>query len=248
MIEQWFDERIAIVTGGSQGIGRACALSLAKRGATVVVGDIRDSAQLKSIASDLTGNIDLIEADVTDPAALERVVEQADALGGLDILVNNAGVVARESITDLTHEQWDEVINVNLTGVYHAVKAAYPLLRDSGGTIVTVSSLLAQIGYPNRAAYSASKGGLDALTRALAAEMGPDGVRVNAVNPGFIRSEMTQPYIDAGRAEEYEARTAIGQLGEPEDVAETVAFLASDLAAFISGETLLVDGGQAALG
>lgn len=248
MIEQWFGERIAIVTGGSQGIGRACALSLAKRGATVVVGDIRDSAELKSIASDFAGDIDSIEADVTDPASLERVVEQAEALGGLDILVNNAGIVTREPVADLTHEQWDEVIDVNLTGVYHAVKAAHPLLCDSGGTVVTISSLLAQVGYPKRAAYSASKGGLDALTRALAAEMGPDGVRVNAVNPGFIRTEMTRSYIDAGRAEEYETRTAIGQLGEPEDVAETVAFLASDLAAFISGETLLVDGGQAALG
>ena len=248
MNEQWFAERTAIVTGGARGIGRACSVALAERGATVVAGDVANCADPPSAAEDAPGTVHPVEADVTDPAALESLVEAADDHGGVDVLVNNAGVVNRDSIEDLADESWQAVLDVNLTGAYNAIRAAVPSLRASSGSIVTISSLLSQVGTPNRAAYSASKGGLDAMTRSLAAELGPHGIRVNAVNPGFVRTGMNRELVDAGREDAYRDRTAIGRLGEPEDVAATVAFLASDHARFISGETIRIDGGQGAIG
>ncbi|MFC4544107.1 SDR family NAD(P)-dependent oxidoreductase [Halosolutus amylolyticus] len=229
---------------------RACARSLAERGATVVAGDVADCDAVVADATDLPGTIRAIDADVREPADLDRLVAEATERGdgSLDVLVNNAGVIAREPIDDLAPEQWDEVIETNLTGAYNAISAATPALRASSGAIVTISSLLSHVGYRDRAAYSASKGGLDAMTRALAAELGPDGVRVNAVNPDFIRTEMTRTHLDEGREDAFREKTAIDRLGDPEDVAAVVAFLASDRAAFVSGETILVDGGQAALG
>jgi NAD(P)-dependent dehydrogenase (short-subunit alcohol dehydrogenase family) len=248
MTDQWFDDKTAIVTGASQGIGRACALTLAERGATVVAGDIREGSELIDGAANFSGKIHVVDADVTQVDDLEKLVVEAETHGGVDVLVNNAGIVARKSIDDLTPAQWHDVIETNLTGAYNAIRAAKPALCESSGAIVTISSMLSHVGYPDRVAYSASKGGLDAMTRTLAAELGPDGVRVNAVNPGFIRTEMTQTHTDAGTEDAFRAKTAIDRLGEPEDVAAIVGFLASENAAFISGETILIDGGQAALG
>ncbi len=243
--EQWFDGRTAIVTGASRGIGRACALTLAERGARVVAGDVIDCTDLVETAGGLPGEVRAVDADVREPADLEAVV---DVAGRVDVLVNNAGVVAREPIDELTPEKWHRVIETNLTGAYNAVRAAREPLCESGGVIVTISSLLSHVTYPKRVAYSSSKGGLDAMTRALAAELGPDGVRANAVNPGFIRTEMTREHLEGGNEDAFREKTAIDRLGDPADVADAVAFLASDYAAFISGETVLIDGGQAALG
>lgn len=248
MTEQWFAGQTAIVTGAAGGIGRACGRLFAERGGTVIAGDVADCSSLIDDVADTPGTAHAIEIDVRKPADLERLVDCAIEHGGPDILVNNAGIVARKPITELSPERWHDVIETNLTGAYNAIKAATPPLCATGGTIVTVSSLLSHIGYSDRVAYSASKGGLDAMTRSLAAELGPEGVRVNAVNPGFIRTEMTQPHLEDGNGDAFREKTAIDRLGDPEDVAELVAFLASDRAAFISGETILIDGGQAARG
>ncbi|SDK58069.1 SDR family NAD(P)-dependent oxidoreductase [Natronorubrum texcoconense] len=248
MTEQWFSGRTIVITGAAGGIGRACGRAFAKRGGTVIAGDIGDCQSLLEATADAPGEVHAFEVDVREPAALERLVERATTHGGLDVLVNNAGIVARESIEDLAPDRWHDVLETNLTGAYNAVQAAREPLCNSSGSIVTVSSLLSHIGYSDRVAYSASKGGLDAMTRALATELGSEGVRVNAVNPGFIRTEMTQTHLEAGKEDDFREKTTLDRLGEPEDVAELVTFLASDNAAFISGETILIDGGQAVKG
>lgn len=248
MKEQWFAGRTAIVTGAARGIGRACTLSIAKRGGTVIASDVSDCDALVDAGMEMPGSVQTIKTDVRKSADVRRLVDVATDHGSIDILVNNAGIVAREPIDNLTPKQWDNVIETNLTGAYNTVRAAKPSLCEAGGVIIMISSLLSHVGYSDRIAYSASKGGLDAMTRTLAAELGSQGVRVNAVNPGFIRTEMTKTHIEEGDEALYRNKTAIDRLGKPEDVADLVAFLASDHAAFISGETILIDGGQAALG
>ncbi|MCU4751442.1 SDR family oxidoreductase [Halobacteria archaeon AArc-curdl1] len=266
--EQWFAGRTAIVTGATGGIGRACTHTLAARGCTVYACDVADLESLEEAATyaagatdgtettdttganDRSGAIRTLEADVTDQQALESVVDSADDGTGIDILVNCAGIIDRSSIDDLEPKTWTDVLEVNLTGTYNAIRVATPALRNAnapGGAIVTVSSMLSAVGAPERAAYSASKGGLDSMTRSLAAELGADGIRVNAVNPGYVRTDMTRVHADSGREERYREQTAINRVGHPQDVAELVTFLASERARYISGQTIRIDGGQSAI-
>lgn len=248
MTEQWFTDRTVVITGAAGGIGQACGEAFANRGATVIAGDISDCTSLVEATADAPGEVHPVEADVREPADLEALVERATDDGGLDVLVNGAGIVARESIAELSPDRWHDVLETNLTGAYNAIRAATEPLCASSGSIVTVSSMLSHVGYADRVAYSASKGGLDGMTRSLATELGPAGVRVNAVNPGFIRTEMTEPHLEAGKEDQFREKTSLDRLGEPSDVADLVTFLASDRASFISGETILIDGGQAAKG
>ena len=162
--------------------------------------------------------------------------------------MNVAGIVERASLTEYGDEAWDRIVAINLTAPFRLAREAAPHLRESGGAIVSVSSIYGQIGAGERAGYAATKAGVEGLTRALAAELGPDGVRANAVAPGFIWTPMTEPYRGDDEARErFRAQTALDRLGDPEDVAGVVGFLASDEAAFVTGETVLVDGGRATL-
>jgi 3-oxoacyl-[acyl-carrier protein] reductase len=235
----------AVVTGGSRGIGRAIVLGLAQSGAPVAACFNRESedvARLRGELEEVGGSSYLEQADVSDPASAEAFVKgAAERFGGLDILINNAGVVSHVPIEDLSLEEWHRVIDVNLTAVYLVTKAALPSMGE-GGSIVNITSAVAMRGMPARTHYISSKAGLIGLTRALCKEVGARGIRVNALAPGIIETDQTAGLDEAGRAR-YSGLAALNRLGDPEEIASVALFLASDLATFVSGVTLNVDGG-----
>ena len=236
----------AVVTGGGRGIGAGIALAMAEAGARVaIVG--RTTQTLDAVAAGRpTGEIVCITADLGDPAAPAVVCDAAlSALGGVDVLVNNAGRGDATAAADYTPESVDAVLALNvrapllLSGSFGAHMA-----RHGAGSIVNVSSALAGRGMPNNAIYAASKGALDAATRALAAELGPKGVRVNTVRPAVTRSDMSDAIVsDPAVTKAYLEGVAIKRLGEPSDVAEVVVWLAGDGAAYVTGQVIDVDGG-----
>lgn len=241
-----FDEQTVLVTGTARGIGRACAVSFAEHGARVVGGDVRDQTGTVNACADAPGRFEPVETDVTDSDDTEALAEAAATADGADIVVNVAGVVRRDAFDEYAQADWETSLDVNLSGPYHVLQAALPQLRDGGGAIVNVSSIYGQVGSGGRVGYVVSKSGLDGLTRALAAELGGDGIRVNGVAPGFIETAMTEPHLDDEDAvDEFRSLAALDRLGEPEEVASVVTFLASDAASFVTGETILVDGGRA---
>jgi len=236
------DGRVAIVTGAAGGIGEAVVHALAGAGATVLGADL-EGERLRRLAGDLPAGC-AIALDVADPRALERAAAAAvDAHGRLDILVNAAGIVSRSAALDVTPEEWHRVLDVNLGGTFFACQAAARVMvaRD-GGAIVNVASELALVADGNHAGYIASKAGVAGLTRALAVEWGPLGIRVNAVAPGLTRTPMTADMAEADR-EDYRTRTPDRRLAEPEDIAEAVLFLVSDASRHVAGQLLVVDGG-----
>jgi 3-oxoacyl-[acyl-carrier protein] reductase len=235
----------AIVTGGSRGIGRAIVLGLAQSGASVAACYNRESDDVKRLRGELEeigGESYLAQADVSDTASAESFVREAtERFGGLDILINNAGVVSHQMIQDLDLDEWHRVIDVNLTAVFLVSKAALPAM-DSGGSIVNITSAVAMRGMPARTHYISSKAGLIGFTRALCKEVGKQGIRVNALAPGIIETDQTAGLDEAGRAR-YSGLAALNRLRDPEEIAGVALFLASDLASFVSGVTLNVDGG-----
>ncbi|HZI92700.1 MAG TPA: 3-oxoacyl-ACP reductase FabG [Patescibacteria group bacterium] len=236
-------EPVALVTGGGRGIGRATALALAHRGAKVAIVDRR----LPSNPAPPLHTALLLERDVEDfDSAATTVSEIEQRLGPLTTAVLNAGISRDAASWKLTEKDWREVIDVNLTGAFAWAQAsARAMMTHGGGSMVFISSINGLRGKFGLANYSASKAGLIGLTRTLARELGPRGIRVNAVAPGYIRTDLTakveQRYLDQAVSE-----TALGRLGEPEDVAEAVCFLVSERARHITGTVLLVDGGQTA--
>jgi len=187
-----------------------------------------------------------VAADVTDPEAVEALVERAADTGRVDAVVNVAGIVAREPLATHDGEPWERSVAVNLTAPFRIAREAAPHLRKTGGAVVNISSIYGQIGAAERAGYASTKAGIEGLTRALAAELGEDGVRANAVAPGFIETPMTEPYAEDDAARErFRELAALERLGGPGEVASVVTFLASDDASFVTGETVLVDGGRA---
>lgn len=238
--------RPAIVTGAARGLGRCIAQSLAAAGAKVACIDINTETLADTINAIRTagGTAEPIACDVTNGQRVNEVIDQVVKLwGGLEILVNNAGITRDNMIMRMKDEQWDAVLNINLKGTFLFTRAAAkPLLRSKNGRIINIASVSGLMGNPGQANYSASKAGVIGLTRTIAKELASRSVTVNAVAPGFIATDMT-----AALGEELLGKIRqeipLGRLGEPQDVADAVLFLASDAASFITGHVITVDGG-----
>ncbi|UGS33657.1 SDR family NAD(P)-dependent oxidoreductase [Capillimicrobium parvum] len=236
---------VAIVTGGSRGIGRAIAQRLAADGMAVVAADVEAPCRTDGVAG-----VEHVTLDVRDRDAVERTCESVQArLGSLDVLVNNAAVQRLGTIETLEWADWSHVVDVNLHGVFNCLQAAgRRMIRARAGAIVNVTSVLAEVGAPGRAAYTAAKAAVAGLTRVAAVEWAPEGVRVNAVAPGYVETPLLRGAVDA-RAVDLEAtleRIPQGRLAEPGEVAAAVSFLVSAQAGSVTGQTLSVDGGFSA--
>ena len=241
------DKRV-LITGGAGGIGAATATRFLEEGSRVVVLD-RDPEALARLASEMPALSGTICADVSDPDDIARAFEELnDLFGGLDILINNAGISIRHGFVDITPRDWQEVIDVNLNGVFFvAQQAARLMLRGSGGVILNMGSTNGLMGYPYYADYNASKAGVIELTRTMALELGPS-VRVNAICPGFILTPMQAAEYTEEMQRAFASKLPLDRLGRPEDVAALFAFLASGDAAFITGQCFVIDGGELAGG
>jgi 3-oxoacyl-[acyl-carrier protein] reductase len=238
--------KVALVTGASRGIGAAIAKTLAARGATVVAA-ARGTNAKGSVAEILAmgGKAEAASFDVTDPAAVEVVVTGAMSRHGrLDILVNNAGITRDQLMMRMKRDDWDAVIATNLTAAFTCTQAVLrPMIRQRGGRIVTISSVVGQMGNPGQVNYAASKAGLIGMAKALALEVASRGITVNVVAPGLVDTDMTRA-LAPGAAENWASRIPLGRLGTPQDVANAVCFLASDEAAYITGQVIAVNGGM----
>jgi len=237
----------AVVTGGSRGIGRAIVTRLAEQGADVCFSFRRDQAAADEVAAAITalGRHALpVQADVTDPAAAEALIKAATCeFAKIDILVNNAGITRDDLIMRMSTEAWREVLETNLFGAFYTLKAVTrPMLKARGGRIINITSVSGQAGQTGQANYSAAKAGLIGLTKASARELASRGITVNAVAPGFVLTELTKDLPPELQAQITD-RTPLGRFGTPEDISAAVCFLASDEAAYITGQVLAVDGG-----
>jgi 3-oxoacyl-[acyl-carrier protein] reductase len=237
----------ALVTGGSRGIGKAISLRLARQGADVAFSYKGNAEAAKATAAEIEAigkDARAIRGDVRDPESAEAVVKDAlDTFGKVDILVNNAGITRDDLIMRMTPDAWRDVLETNLFGAFWMTKAiTRPMLKARGGRIVNITSVSGQAGQMGQANYSSAKAGLIGLTKATARELASRGITVNAVAPGFVLTELTQDLPDALK-EEITARTPLGRFGTVEEVADAVAFLASDEARYITGQVLAVDGG-----
>ncbi len=241
------DKRI-LITGGAGGIGTATAARFLEEGSRVIVLD-RDEEALQRLRSHLGGLHGTLCADVSDPDDVERAFQELDdRVGGLDVLINNAGVSIRHGFLDISPQEWRQVMEVNLNGVFFvAQQAAQRMLAGDGGVILNMGSTNGLMGYPYYADYNASKAGVIELTRSMALELAPM-VRVNAVCPGWILTPMQQAEYTPEMRRLFAAKIPLQRLGRPEDVAALFAFLASDDATFITGQYFVIDGGEIAGG
>jgi len=242
--------RSAIVTGGGSGIGRAVAFELARSGASVVVFDLKEDVA-KQVADEIVaegGTAVAFAGDVTDLDAVKRSVDVAQELAPLRIAVNNAGIGGEAvPVAEYSTESWRSVLSVNLDAVFYAMREQIPVIAaNGGGAIVNMASVLGSVGFPTSSAYVTTKHALLGLTKNAALEYAPQGVRVTAVGPGFIRTPLLESTLADETKTALAEKHAVGRLGTPEEVAGLVAFLASDAATFITGSYHLVDGGYAA--
>nr|WP_294516843.1 SDR family oxidoreductase [uncultured Rhodopila sp.] len=235
------DGKLALVTGGGSGIGEGIARAMAEHGARVIVADVNEAAA-ERVAASIGGDAAHFELDVTDRFACDAL---ARTVGPISVLVNNAGIIRRGKVeAESARADWDATLAVNLDGPYNMVTAFLEQLKETAGSVINIGSVQSFVALPNSAAYTASKGGVRALTKALAIELSPQGVRVNAIGPGLIATPLN---ATARQNPEYMAnfsqRIPLGRVGEPADIAGPAVFLASDLARYITGVTLPVDGG-----
>lgn len=239
--------KVALVTGGSRGIGRACVHALAKEGAKVAFTYNSNAEAANNVVKEL--ELDQREAiafkgDAADGKRAQEVVDAVvEKWGTLDILVNNAGIIKDGLLAAMSEENWLAVINTNLNSVYHYCHAGIrPMMSARKGRIINISSVAAHYGNPGQTNYAATKGGIEGFTRCLAKEVGRRGITVNAVAPGFIATDMTEAIRNAAEAE-ITKHIALKRLGQPEDIANAVAFFASDDSAYVTGHVMTVDGG-----
>jgi len=246
-----FENRVVLVTGGGSGIGHATALLFATRGARVVVTDI-DQAAAEAVAAEIRdagGEAAALRVDVASAADVERTVATAtERFGGVDVSIHNAGMGGMDAATaDHTEDVWRRVLDVNLTGVWLCMKHVIPaMLERGGGAIVNVASVAGLVGFPKHAAYAASKHGVVGLTRTAALEYGRQGIRINAVCPGFTRTPMVTDQMLGGSAEaekQLASRVPLGRLGTPDEIAGAIVYACSDEAGFMVGHALVLDGG-----
>lgn len=243
--------KVALVTGGSTGIGKASSLAFAREGSQVIVSDVNAEGgeETARLVRDSGGKAIFVKADVSVAAEVETLIKKAVAIyGQLDFAFNNAGIAGAIGVSthEYPDESWERVMGINLKGVWLCMKYEIPqMLKQGGGAIVNTASIWGLVGAPGASAYVASKHGVVGLTRAAALEYAPQGIRINAVNPGTIRTPILDPFIAAipGFESMMTARHPIGRIGTPEEVAEAVVWLCSDAASFVVGQNLPVDGG-----
>lgn len=237
----------ALVTGASGGIGSAIAKALAGQGARVALSGTRVEA-LEAVAAEIGGDCVILPCDLSDGAAVDGLVPRAvEVLGQLDILVNNAGLTRDNLVMRMKDEEWDMVIRVNLEAAFRLIRAACkPMMKARFGRVITITSVVGATGNPGQANYAASKGGLTAMSKALAQELASRNITVNCVAPGFITSPMTDGLPDAQK-EALTARIPAGKLGDGQDIGAAVAYLSSREAAYVTGQTIHVNGGMAML-
>lgn len=239
--------KTAVITGSGRGIGKAIALKLASLGANIVINDIQSSDYADATCEEIkalgVGSI-VVKGDVRKSEDVAALVKAAvDEFGKIDIFVNNAGVTRDGLILRMSEEDWDLVLDINLKGAFNCIKAvAKPMMKQRGGSIINIASVVGIMGNPGQANYSASKAGLIGLTKTTAKELASRGIRCNAVAPGFIASDMTDKLPDEVKQEYFKA-IPLGKFGTTEDVADVVAFLASDMSKYVTGQVVNIDGG-----
>lgn len=242
------DGKVALVTGASRGIGRAIAIELAKAGALVAInyaGNAAAAQEVQKVITDMGGKAIVIQADVSNEEAATKLVDTTiEQLGGLDILVNNAGITRDNLFIRMKEEDWNAVINTNLNGVFNCTKvAAKYMMKKRTGRIINMSSVVGITGNFGQTNYAAAKAGVIGFTKSLAREMATRGITVNAVAPGFIATDMTAAMPEKAKTSVLTS-IPLGKMGQPEDIANAVLFLASDKASYITGQVVNVDGGM----
>ena len=240
--------KVAIITGSRRGIGKAIALALAKAGANVVVSDINldDCNKVVEEIKAINGNALAVKADVSNPEDVSQMINlTTEKFGKVNILINNAGIYMQKSFTDVTEQDFDRILNINLKGVFLCSKAAVPeMIKQGKGKIINIASIAGQVGFANSSAYCASKGAIINITRELALELAQYKINVNAIGPGVIETDMTKNLLkNKATKEALLANIPLNRIGKPEDIANAALFLASDNSDYITGITLFVDGG-----
>jgi NAD(P)-dependent dehydrogenase (short-subunit alcohol dehydrogenase family) len=248
------EDTAAVITGAASGIGRSIARTFAEEGADIVVADLQKEPRKDGtpthevIASETDREATFVECDVTDKSDVEAAVEAAEGVGGVDVMVNNAGIFRSEEVLEVSEAEFDQLFDINVKGTFFGAQVAGErMVASDGGSIINLSSVAGLSGTGDYVTYCTSKSAVRLMTYSLADALGPEGVRVNAIHPGVIETEMTTddvPIVGTDTGEGYKQTIPSRRFGEPEDIADAALFLASDLGDYVNGESLVVDGGM----